>query len=174
MKTVAVFGNSDSGLISRALYRVLNEKSSAALVEGSTVGAIQKNPDYLIVGACGLKKLYAENGVIIFQNNIEIPPTFELSGQFTAVVGEENATALRFLKNRGIITVTCGMSPKNTVSLSSRSDGSAAVCIGREIKGAQQGECILEFGEKYVDFSLLAVASALMLTCGYSEVYRLP
>ncbi len=172
MKTIVVA--EQKGIISRTLFEALKLKGPAVIVNDTSVETGIKKPDYIIIHTKKARHFQAENGIVIFENDSTISDDFSLSGNFTAIAFQENTEVMKYLKQQGFTTVTCGMSPKSTLTISGRDDGCVSVCINRRINSVLPGECVVKYNKKYDDYTLLAVVAGLLCSCGYSETYLLP
>ena len=87
---------------------------------------------------------------------------------FVGIVGSDNKRGLECLMRSGVRTVTCGMSRRDTVTLSS-SVAHITVCLQRRLPSLTGG--ILEPGEfsvstEHEDYILLLLSSAARLLLG--------
>ena len=72
------------------------------------------------------------------------------------------------LKDSPVPTLTCGMSPKDTLTLSSISDSSAVVSVQREIKDLNHQtiepcEIKINYENRFSDYELLSACAVLLL-----------
>lgn len=111
-----------------------------------------------------------KNAVLIFKSRQRCGSyhKLKLSGNFISIVEEGNERALKMLKGSCAPTLICGMSSKDTLTLSSVSDNSAVVSLQREIcdlNGNIIEPCEIQIShdEPFSKFELLAACAVLLL-----------
>ena len=82
---------------------------------------------------------------------------------------DSNLSALKILMESGIPVITCGMNPKNTVTLSSLTAASALVSLQRTVTDifgseAEPGEFRIKLNRGYSPFAVTASAAVLLLS----------
>ena len=153
------------------MVRVLSKTLSGVWVNGHSVKSFDrpgKSPG-LLIELDEPESLSVEKAILIFDSGAALD-SLSLKGQFVAVTASENAEAIKLLKKKKIPAITCGMSSKDTVSLSSRGEGSACVCIQREIEAlsgqrVEPREVAVKYEGELSEYSIMAATVTLML-CG--------
>ncbi len=102
-----------------------------------------------------------KRGAVSF-GGIKLPSTY------VPVLGEENAGAVPMLTHTGCPVVTCGMSPRDTLSLSSSDFPSALVSIQRDIRTLsgnvmEPADFRVHLSAPSDEYPLLAACAALLL-----------
>lgn len=124
-------------------------------------GAEKLLENYPAVKVSGRAEVNCENAVIIAGKNAD----FAVKSALAVIVDEGVSGEL----SRGVQLITCGVSPKNTVSVTSRTDEKITLSLNRSIK--TRGGVIepLEkpvLKEHFSEFDLMAAFCAKMLIDG--------
>ena len=118
-------------------------------------------------------------GLLLLKNSFCPGPKDRLSPGLLPVFESHNQKALAFLHREGASAITCGMSPRDTLSLASVDYHSATVSIQRCIPlldgtVLEPGDIPVELGKPYSPHQILAAVSVLLF-CGVpsKEGYQL-
>ncbi len=93
----------------------------------------------------------------------------ELPLGIIGICEETNKTALEIFKNNGIAVICCGLSSKNSITLSSMGDQQLFATLQRSIQN-YDGKIIdpceikIKFSKNYQPFSIMASAAILLLS----------
>lgn len=91
----------------------------------------QGNPKYLVYDVNKLPLFLNCEGILILKNSFKDIDDNYLPSNFLPVFDNQNLKAVKFLKDRCKIVLTCGVSSKNTLSISSIDESSAVVSLQR-------------------------------------------
>ena len=172
MHFILLYGDRDDSALGRALFRALKQhggalRLSAERSEGTTTPA----PQYLITEYETPPRIKVERGVFVFKDKVSCPMPVEIPKGFVAVAHSASAASLALLRHTSCPAVVCGMSSRDTVTLSGLQEPSAAVSVQRQIVDLQGG--VIEAREIPVGLSaplegypLLAACAVLLLTQG--------
>lgn len=129
-----------------------------------------EEPRFSVFSSFEVPKITANKGILILKNGA-IPPVRQvLSNNWIAVIDSQNENVGKILKGTGVTAVSCGMSARDTLSISSISEGTAMISLQRTIKTLQN--MIVEPRDIEVDFMqelspfLLLSACAVLLFSG--------
>ncbi len=123
---------------------------------------------FTILSVYKKSRLEIEKGIAVFLDNGERFMTQELPLGIIGICEDENRTALEISKNNGIATISCGLSSKNSVTLSSMGNEQLFACLQRSIQN-QNGEIIdpceikIRLSKNYLPFSVMASTAILLL-----------
>lgn len=109
-----------------------------------------------------------ESALFLFKNRISHFTGLSIPAGCLAIVDAGNLAALSVLKKSGVSAITCGMSARDTLTLSSSKERSAAVCIQRQMvslsgRTLDEREIPVSFESRHDPFSILAACAVLML-----------
>lgn len=133
MVSVAIIGPAQDKRIFSLLHRVLGQEGRILALSPRGLSADAGTPDFLIWDTSRPGGIEAPGGLIIFKEKATdfegmLPPVCGM-----AVVGSDNPAAIEFLAASKQPAITCGLSPRDTITLSSMTDGSVMVAIQRSI-----------------------------------------
>ena len=128
-----------------------------------------KSPEFMLIDASVVSKIDAPDIILIMSGGRL--PNVKYNQIHCAVSSGDDMRALSALQKVKLPLVTCGMSPRDTLSLSARNEQSFSFSLQRELttvfkKKIEPCELILK---NTADFSLQTVAffTAIMLLTGY-------
>lgn len=106
--------------------------------------------------------------VFLFKNKITKYAALQIPANSLAIVDTVNQPALSMLQRSSVSAVTCGMSPRDTLTLSSSKERSAAVCIQRQMQTmagqtVDEREIPVHFERRYEPYTLLSICALLIL-----------
>jgi len=168
MINIILAGNLGDKKLLKTLNKVLPFYHSLAS-DSSSGFSFPDSPDILILNCSHITNLSAPNTIIVFKESFSSKNKLgNISGCY-AITPSENNFALSVLSGKGLSSVTCGLSEKDTVTFSSFTDNSAVVSLQREIInlfGSSVLPCDItfKFSSPPDRFSLLASCATLLLT----------
>ena len=106
--------------------------------------------------------------ITVFAGNSEAFRGIALPGGTVGICEDSNLTALKILMENGATVITCGMNPKNTVTLSSLTSSSALVSLQRTVtdifgNDAEPCEIGIKLNRGHSPFAVTASAAVLLL-----------
>jgi len=171
MDSVIIISSPGNKNMTRQVTRVLTSVMSGILVSGNSARSFLKadKPPRLLMELEQPENLTLDRAVLIFDSGVPAGD-LALKGRFVAVTASDNHDAIKLLKKKKIPTLICGMSSKDTVSLSSRGEGSACVCLQRGIESLsgeafEPGEIAVKYKGELSEYAIMAAAVTLVL-CG--------
>lgn len=179
MIKVLVFGDRSEKLFTEKLCQVLKEFGGVLGFCNDCAIEHEKNNAFLFVECDQLCELNWTNAILVFKSRQKRYNfhKFKISEQTVSIVEEGNERALRILKGSPALTLTCGMSPKDTLTLSSISENNAVVSLQREIQDLNGNiiepcEIKITYKEAFSKFELLTICGILLLSgkINYSKI----
>lgn len=167
-----------SGPLAGILYHVLSRCNEVLWVNEKEICLPDIAPDVLLVSSP--VPLECDGDVIYVLGALkEVPDeNFAVGQRAVAVVNSQNAQGLSFAAQHHLKTLTCGLSNKDTLTLSSLREDSAVICLQREIKTLGGGhmepaEIPVRLRSPIERGDLLSLAAVLLL-CGDSDFLNEP
>ena len=110
-----------------------------------------------------------ENPIIIFKNslsNSEFKGT--VPSNSVCILSPENFLALNILSKQNISAISCGMSNKSTLSISSIQYPKVSICLQRQIYSIRHNliepqEFIVSLSREYEPYSIMAACASILL-----------
>lgn len=167
MITVVLYGIT-GGYVSQEIKNMLSEYGVVSVC-GTNVEQYGKNAEYLIVECAMRAKIKTDGGIIVMIGEISDSCVLKIPQNFLGVVYSSDVGALKLLMDKKIKTVTCGMSNKDTIILSSVKENTASVCLQRKItsiggKIIEPSEFPFKSEHKITDYALMASYAILLLS----------
>lgn len=176
MVKVFVFGDLSERKFTEKLCQILNRFGGVLGFYNGNVIETNKNCEFLLCDCDRLEKCDLSDAILIFKARQKKHWNRQLSvsQRVVSIVNEGNEKALHMLKNSLVPTLTCGMSPKDTLTLSSISESSAVVSLQREIKDLSNKviepcEIKINIEDRFSDYELLSACAILLLAGKISD-----
>ncbi|MCL2035204.1 MAG: hypothetical protein FWG94_10820 [Oscillospiraceae bacterium] len=169
MVSVIIAADSQEKKFFTALRNILSRNfKSIQCVEGC-VDAKSEDAGLFITDAVGLDFIYSSAAIFVFKDCTPIPAGFETTGGQVAIVDSGNNDAMKLVSSTKMPAVTCGLSPCDTLTLSSLSEDSAVIGLQRCITcfdGAviEPQEIPVSLCAQVDSFTLLSAAAIFILT----------
>lgn len=117
-----------------------------------------------------------KNGIAVFIDDTDRFENQVFPDGITGICEDKNITALGIFKASGIPVISCGMSAKNTVTLSSLSSGSLLASLQRTVTDlsggeVEPGEFKIRLTKPYTHFAVMASAAVLLLSGIVPDVF---
>lgn len=172
MNTIVLYGAEKDDAVSRVLLAALRGLHAGVLhLTAKTVALLPPDvpaPAVLLVDdGCAHTPQLAEC-VLLFKGRCAGHLPEKLPPACAAVLAAQDEAAAAPVRAARIPTVTCGLSPKDTVTFSSRAPGSAVISLLRALHGAdgreiEPRELPVALSTPRDDYPLLACVAALWL-----------
>ena len=151
-----------------SLYRALSRSYEVLCVGQREILLPDISPDILLLGAKRVPE--CDGDVVYVLKDAQEEEGFLPSPHAVAVVHSQDESSLRFCAKHHLRTLTCGLSSKDTLTLSSVTAESAVICLQREI-GTLGGEVLEPYEipvklRRAVDRMELLSLAAVLLLCG--------
>ncbi len=177
MIPIILFGEKSDMQISIQLRRILKNYGGYIYVHaGEVFEKAEGTPRFLLYECDERDTLDLDQGIVVFKSKISLlTKNPQLSSGVISVVESENKTALFLLNHTENRAMTCGMSPRDTLTLSSFDDNSASISRQREIqtlsgRSIEAGETTVKFTAPLAEYTLLAAYAVLLLSDAEEEV----
>ena len=169
MIKVLVYGD-DTDSTGLQLYEALSAVFRITYISGTRFYDCGKTPELLLVETDRKLQCNFQDGIILFKR-MSVP--VEVDRCFCAIAASDNIQALQALKNANCRVITCGMSIRDTLTLSSAGERATAVSLQRGIHTLsgvveESRELLLRLRRARPPYTVLA-AAALLLLCGRAE-----
>ena len=171
MIPIILYGEKNDTSISIRLCRVLQRNGGVLhICDGNITEYSIGTPNFLIYETDDIENFNSSSGILLFKTSQNSnTQKAALSDRIISIVESDNVAALKMLKDNGSDTVTCGMSSKDTITLSSIGENIAVLSIQREMKAVdgtaiQPSEIQVKLSKHIEGYPLLSVCAVLLLT----------
>ena len=133
MIRIIVLGKNSDSSITRALLRSLGKKICIeAFGEFGSVRTRHSSPDAILIDTESIAKIDECSTILIFKKDFcgKLP---KISSKCTAVLDESNTALLNSLIKMPFPSICCGLSQRNTLTVSSMQSGDAVISLQREL-----------------------------------------
>lgn len=134
MTTVVLCGEREDAGIRRILMRVLSRYGGIQWYDGQKIQASRKNPEFFLYETTHIPKCEETEGILIFKNLFYLHQGEKAPEGFVPILDAQNIAAASALQGTQAVGITCGASPRDTLSMASLRDDSAVISLQREIK----------------------------------------
>jgi len=167
LTSVVLYGDRDI-IFCNFLCKALSNFGKVSFIGESRI-LIDDNCDFLIIEKTGDISLLGESKFVIF--NKHLSKTLKICTKTTAIVSSSNEAALNYLSQSSQKTISCSMSTKDTISLSSITDESAVISLQRQLSDIngriiEPHDMRVKLSEPADEYYICA-AYALLLISGY-------
>jgi hypothetical protein len=132
MLKVVFIGNKEDFLTAHLLKQILGTKDVLEISDKS-FSCPKEQPELIIVKSNTLKEINSA-GIIVFQSDLVITEDLKINGNAVCVINSSNKNNKEYICSNSLPTVTCGLSDKDTFTISGISEEQAAVSLQRPIK----------------------------------------
>jgi len=114
--------------------------------------------------------------IAVLSDLLTAPPEgIALPPQCPAILPSRNQAAVQYAQESGLLPLDCGLSLRDTLTLSSRTDTSGVISLQRPVARLDGTmldpvEVPLTFTRKWAPYPLLCCAGVLLLSCGPSAL----
>ena len=124
--------------------------------------------NFTIITEYKVTDICADKGIAIFCENTKKFASQILPVGFIGICEDKNKNALDIFKKNNTPVITCGMNPKNTITLSSITKSNALVCIQRTLENEKGSltepfEINIDLSKNYNPFSITTSVAVLLL-----------
>ncbi|MCI8501784.1 MAG: hypothetical protein HFJ85_06055 [Oscillospiraceae bacterium] len=170
MITIILYGESGEKNLDRIFEKNLKRNYQVHMVAERGIATKGSGKELLFLNSNHIAQVCGGPSVLVLKPNAVLTGLSEIRGNVIALVHSACSEQLKLLAEKKIRTVVCGMSTKDTVTLSSFNDNRAAVSLQRTVenpdgKPVEPMEITLELGFPYDPLSVLLYTAAMMI-CG--------
>lgn len=135
MYKIIIYGDCNKKLIGMKLCNALSRHGGVLYFCGGKAREISiGNPNFIVYETDFLQSLNIKDCVIIFNNNDDKhQPNIISSTHISCIVNAQNSVALSQLLNLSLPAIVYGMSPRDSITISSINDTDAVICVQREL-----------------------------------------
>lgn len=168
MTNVLLCGNPNDTSVSRALLSALTRYGGVRYSGPGRLFECGCAPEYFLYESEKLPEIGLTSGIILFQNSIPPQEPVFIPPGFLCVLETKNVRAAALLKDTGCTAVTCGTSPKDTLSIAALEEGSAVLSLQRTLetlngKMLEPHDFTVKCSEARSPHQLLTVCAALLI-----------
>lgn len=171
MNTIILYGDKKDTQIKNNLFKILSDDFQINYICDSkicTISSSKTNTPLNIIETSSLKEVRAKNTIIILKNNAKINSIKYISKNVNIIINSNNSKNIAKLANKNANVYTCGFSPKDYVTFSSRNNDNTIVSLQRNVKGTdgmiyEPMEIPCDCANNLNDFSILAAILTLIL-----------
>ena len=169
MVKLILLGEGRSETLERFLTETLSRHFSLTVCTGPRAFSAGTGTPLLLLSPPELFAADLRGALFLARNGARLPQELHLPDDAVVIVSSEEENQLLRLARLQVQTVTCGLSCKDTVTFSSRSEETAVISLMRSVCGLS-GEAVepmdlpVSFPPRSGDYPLLACAAVLLLT----------
>ncbi len=174
MVKLILLGEPRSEKLERFLTETLSRHFSLTACTGPRAFSAGSGRPLLLLSPPELSAADLGGGLFLARNGSRLPQNLRLPADAVVIVSSEEEEQLRQLARLRVQTVTCGLSCKDTVTFSSKSEESAVISLMRAVRGLS-GEAMepidlpVAFPRQTGDYPLLACAAVLLLAGAFPD-----
>lgn len=169
MVPVILYGDDNDMETAKLIARCLSKYAGVLHINSRCINYIGKNAKFLLLECQNPVTLNFKKGIIILKNKTKRIKSINIPDGFQVVTESDNKSALKLLKKVDHPIITCGMSVRDTLSVSSCKEDTVSISLQRNITllSGEILECCevpFKLSVKSDDYAKLAVAAILMLS----------
>lgn len=168
MTNIVLCGDPNDTSVSRALVSALALYGGVRYAGPDRIFECGVSPEYFLYEYEKLPEIGLKNGIVLFRNSVPPQgPAFVPPG-FFYVLETKNSRAAALLKGARAAVVTCGTSPKDTLSVAALEENTAVLSLQRTLKtldgkALEPHDFTVKCSEPRSPHQLLMVCAALLL-----------
>ena len=173
VNTVILMGDDWRQSIRQHILRQLRPYFHVVAVGGGKAIETGQGKRLLFIDADGLQNIDLEGAAVVLGPKAKLLKTSRIASGCYIVADSANAKQLAWLSGKNLKTISCGLSQKDTLTVSSRKEESCAVSLQRTLKICRKELEPMELlvsceGEKDA-YPILAAAACTLLTGAYEK-----
>lgn len=176
MIPLVLLGSLSDRRVGQALKDLFSRRVSFLHICGSKLDLSGTVPDFLIYETDTLEQLPVPSGILICKEtsrqpgislcHVEEPEPFQT---FLGILSSEDTAGAQLFSQMKLTTITCGLSGKDSLTLSSITSDSAVICLQRTIRSLSgqeidPGEIPVTLTRPIDRYSLLAAVAVALLS----------
>ncbi len=169
MINIILCGKSNDTSISEALLPVLARYGGVQYFNGKRLAKLGSGePEYFVYDCEQVPKIEIDRGLLLFKNSFQVSEGSTVPENIFCVLETQNKNAAAVLKNTHTTAVTCGTSPRDTISIAGLEEMGAVLSLQRNIEKLD-GEILephdfaVALSAKIGPHRILAVSAVLMI-----------
>ena len=178
MVPIIVYGKPDDNRFVRELTRILSPLGSCLHLEKNhlLIPSEKAQLTFLLYETPVGCTAEGGKGILILKQDVSPLVRLSIALNYPAIVDSGCENGLKLLQRLKLPAVTCGLSLRDTLSLSSISENSACICLQRDLENLQgqiseAGEFPVSFGKPVSQYALMAGCAVLLLSG--SRIYEM-
>ena len=134
MTNILLCGNPNDTSVSQVLLSALTRYGGVRYSGPDRLLERGSAPEYFLYESEKLPEIGLDRGIILFRNSIPAQEARFIPPGFLCVLETKNTRAAMLLKDTGCTAVTCGTSPKDTLSVAALEEGAAVLSLQRTLE----------------------------------------
>lgn len=134
MIDVLLCGDSDGPVLAEALLSALSLYGGVCFSGNGRVLELGVTPRYFLSESGFVPEIGMPAGILILRDSVVIRDGASVPDGFFCVMSSDSVCAARILRGSRATAITCGTSPRDTLSLAALEPGSAAVSLQRNLR----------------------------------------
>lgn len=169
MIKIVILGEVDDTRIASILSHKIGSKYNMMQIYEDTFEQTGDISDYLVIDSKHIHQVQAQRSIVIFKDNFKLSHKICIHKDAVVVVNADNRRIIDMISEYDIQVATCGLSAKNTFTLSSNQEDSVVVALQHSIrtlngKMIDPMEIPVKNTNKLDNFTILATVATLILT----------
>lgn len=174
MNTIIIYGNKKDEQLKTILLKLLSKKYKVNYISDTIISSSVGNRAINLIETSSLNEIKVKNAILILKENARINSIKSIEQSINIITNANNTKNLLRLGKSIHNVYTCGFSPKDYVTFSSREEETAIVSLQRSIRQANGHICDpmevpCSTANKISDYSILASTLTLILLGSISE-----
>ncbi|MVB11322.1 hypothetical protein CAFE_20340 [Caprobacter fermentans] len=163
MVNIFLCGDLNDTSVSQALISALPQYGGVRYSGPNRVSEYGSSPEYFLYEYEKLPEIGLKRGMVLFKNGFPPQKPLPCPPGFLYVLESKNVNAAALLKGSEATAVTCGTSPKDTLSIAGLEDGTATLSLQRTLN-TLDGQ-VLEPHDFNAKFNTLISPHQLLMVC---------
>lgn len=169
MISVVIAASNQDRKFWNAIQNILSRGFNSIHCVGRCADARSESAELFLADAGSFDLIYSETAIVIFKDAEKLDTKFETNKQVVAIVDSCNKEALKLASETGFPAITCGLSTRDTITLSSINEDSAVINLQREItcfdgNVTEPQEIPVSLYSPIDSFALMCVAAIFILS----------
>ena len=127
------------------------------------------NVQFLVYDCEKIPNVELKKGILLFKNSFDSTGQIHVPGGFFCVLEAQNVHAASLLRGSDVFAVTCGTSPKDTISIAALEEESAALSLQRNLitleeKTLEPHDFTIQLSAPLGPHRILAVSAILLIS----------
>jgi len=168
MISVIVLSSACEKKILTCIKNLLGEKYSIASIDEKTYCDNGQNTNFIIIKSSTITNVKAKS-IVVFKDSTALCENINLDENCIAIANSDDQNIIKYLAANNIKAITCGLSTKDTLTLSSITQDSAVISLQRAIttiygSTLEPFEMPVKLQSKLEPYSILIIAAITIIT----------
>jgi hypothetical protein len=169
MINIILCGKTNDTSISDALLPALGRYGGVQYFNGRILANFGGGTEFIVYDCEEIPEIELNCGILLFKNSFHSSETSSIPSGFSCVLETKNLNAAAMLKDTDTAAITCGTSPKDTISIAGLDEANAALSLQRSIitvtgEILEPHDFTVKLLSKLGPHRILAVCAALLIS----------